>query len=211
MDANDWNERYAEHDLVWGAAPNRWVEQETRDLPPGRAIDLASGEGRNAIWLAGRGWRVQGVDFSEAGLARAAQLAEEAGRQRGAPLDVTWAVADVTTLELPEDGFDLVLVCYLHLPEAQRRAVLQSAAGGLAPGGTLLVIGHDSSNIAEGHGGPQDPTVLFTAEDVEGDLAAPVEVGRLVVDRSERVAREVDTDGASRTAWDALFRAQRPS
>lgn len=211
MDANTWNERYAGHDLVWGAAPNRWVEQETRDLPPGRAIDLACGEGRNAIWLASRGWRVQGVDFSETGLARAAQLAEQAGRERGEPLDVTWAVSDVTTLELPEDGFDLVLAAYVQLVAAERRQVVQSAAGGLAPGGTLLVVGHDSSNIAEGYGGPQDPSVLFTAADLEEDLAAPLDAGRLLVDRAERVARDVDTDEGPRTAWDVLFRAHRPS
>ncbi|HET8598968.1 MAG TPA: class I SAM-dependent methyltransferase [Segeticoccus sp.] len=209
MDANTWNERYAEHDLVWGAAPNRWVEQETSQLPPGRAIDLACGEGRNAIWLAARGWRVQGVDFSETGLARAAKLAEQHRQESGEPLEVTWAVADVTTLELPEDAFDLVLVCYLHLVEPQRRGVMQSAAGGLAPGGTLLVIGHDSSNLKEGYGGPQDASVLFTAEDVERDLATPLDAGRLVVDRSERVAREVQTEEGRRTAWDVLFRAHR--
>lgn len=211
MDANGWNERYADHDLVWGAAPNRWVEQETRDLPPGRAIDLACGEGRNAIWLAGRGWRVQGVDFSETGLARAAKLAEEVRQDTGRALDVSWALADVVGLELPEDGFDLVLLCYLHLPAPQRRAVVQSAAGGLAPGGTLLVVGHDTSNLTEGHGGPQDASVLFTADDVEQDLAAPLDAGRLVLDRAERVAREVDTDEGRRTAWDVLVRAHRAS
>ena len=56
MDANAWDERYAATELVWSAGPNQFVEHEVADLPPGRALDLACGEGRNARWLADRGW-----------------------------------------------------------------------------------------------------------------------------------------------------------
>ena len=64
-----WDQRYSGPDLVWGAGPNRFVTGEVTALPAGRAIDLGTGEGRNAIWLAERGWQVTAVDFSAAGLA----------------------------------------------------------------------------------------------------------------------------------------------
>ncbi|HEX7162746.1 MAG TPA: class I SAM-dependent methyltransferase [Trebonia sp.] len=95
-----------------GARPNRFVEDELASLAPGRAVDLGSGEGRNAIWLAERGWRVTAVDFSAADLARAARLAAE----RGASVD--WVQADLPTWEPAPGGYDLVLIAYLHLPSA---------------------------------------------------------------------------------------------
>src|ERR1035441_2439850 len=72
-----WDQRYSGPDLVWGAGPNRFVTEEVAALPAGRAVDVGTGEGRNAIWLAERGWQVIAVDFSAAGLARAARLAAE--------------------------------------------------------------------------------------------------------------------------------------
>src|SRR5207244_12631949 len=74
MDATAWDERYRSAELVWGVRPNRWVERELADLPPGRALDLACGEGRNALWLAARGWQVTAVDFSAVALDKARAL-----------------------------------------------------------------------------------------------------------------------------------------
>jgi ubiquinone/menaquinone biosynthesis C-methylase UbiE len=191
---------------MWGTAPNRWVEQELAGLPPGRAVDVAAGEGRNAIWLAARGWRVTAVDFSAVALERgrrlaAAQPGEVAGR-------VTWQNADVTRWEAPGPVFDLVLLAYLQLPAAQRRGVLRQAAAALAPGGTLLVVGHDTSNLTAGVGGPQDERVLFTPEDVLDDLGGT----ELVTTLAEQVRRPVQVEGGSepRYAIDALVRCFRP-
>lgn len=201
MDADAWDERYAATELVWSATPNRFVEQECADLPPGRAVDLAAGEGRNAVWLAGRGWQVIALDFSTVALDKGARLAGET--------PVEWVVGDATVWR-SEQPVDLVVVAYLQLPAAQRRAAHRNALASLRPGGTFLVVAHDSSNLTEGTGGPQDPTVLMTAEDVLADLdGIDVEV-----DRAGRVAREVvggdDHRGeASATAWDCLVRVTR--
>ncbi|MDT4924540.1 MAG: hypothetical protein QOG01_2253 [Pseudonocardiales bacterium] len=197
MDAAAWDERYRSLDSVWGAAPNRFVEQELSDLAPGRALDLACGEGRNAIWLASLGWQVIGVDFSAVALEKA-----RAGERHGPP--VTWTVADATTYHAPEP-VDLALLCYLQVDTPTRRAAVTNAAAALAPGGTLLVVAHDARNIADGTGGPQDPTVLYTATDIATDLADT----DLVVERADEVFRPVD--GADRPAIDALFRAHRPA
>src|SRR5689334_5266073 len=113
MDAAAWDERYAAADLVWSAEPNRFVAEELADLPPGRALDLATGEGRNAIWLARRGWDVTGVDFS--------QVALDKGRRLAGDTVVRWVCADATRWEEPA-SYDLVLLAYLQLPAEGRRA-----------------------------------------------------------------------------------------
>lgn len=196
MDSTAWDERYREHELVWGIRPNRWVEQELGTEQPGTALDLACGEGRNALWLAGLGWDVTAVDFSPVAIEKARTLARSGRRP------VVWVVADALTYAAPEP-VDLALLCYLQLPAAQRRTAVRTAASSLAPGGTLLVVAHDSANVTEGTGGPQDPAVLYTAEDVRADLAGT----DLVVTRAEAVHRPVE--GAARPAIDVLLRARR--
>lgn len=194
-----WNERYSGPGLVWGAGPNRFVTEEVTALPAGTAIDLGTGEGRNAIWLAERGWKVTAVDFSAAGLARAARLAAE----RGVNLD--WVQADLLDYQAAPRGYDLVLVAYIHLPAAGLARVFRAAAAAVAPGGTLLVIGHDRDNITRGHGGPQAPDLLYTP------AAVTAELGGLVIRRAEQVLRAVQAPEGERTAIDTLVRAERPT
>jgi SAM-dependent methyltransferase len=137
------------------------------------------------------------VDFSS--------VAVEKGREAAARLDVSvdWRVADVRSFT-PEDQVDLALICYLQVPEGERRSVLRSAAASLAPGGLLLVVGHDSRNLTDGTGGPQDPRVLYTA----ADLAADIDDTGLIVEEARELQRPVE--GADRPALDALLRARRP-
>ena len=199
MSADEWDERYRGAELVWGATPNRWVEQEVTGLVAGRALDLACGEGRNSVWLAQRGWQVTGVDFSAEAIGKARALAAEVAEP------IEWLCADVTEFQRP-GAFDLALIVYLQLAADQRRAAVAAGWAALAPGGTLIVIAHDSDNLAEGVGGPQDPAVLYTAADVSADLARlDLEA---TIERSARVERPVD--GADRPALDALFRARKP-
>src|SRR5271154_7398266 len=70
VDSQQWDERYSAAGFVWATGPNQFVAAELAGLPPGRAIDLAAGEGRNTVWLAERGWRVTAVDFSRVGLGK---------------------------------------------------------------------------------------------------------------------------------------------
>ncbi len=148
-DADRWNERYATRDFVWTTEPNRFLPPEVAGLAPDRAVDLACGEGRNAVWLAGLGWRATGVDFAGVGLAKARSLAEANG------VDVAWVQADVTTWSEPE-GFDLVIAFYLQVPAEARRAAFARAALDLAPGGTLLIVGPQGEPIsADRHGAPR--------------------------------------------------------
>lgn len=207
MEATDWDARYSAG-RMWSSEPNRWVVQELSGVAPGRAIDAACGEGRNAIWLAEQGWSVVAVDFSGVALERARESAAEAAQAAG-ELDITWVQADITDEVVVTNQYDLALVSYVHLEEYERTPLLRAAARTLAPGGTLLVVGHDASNLAEGYGGPQDPEVLYSAKDVASDLQDMIASGLLEVERADRVAREVDTEDGPRVAWDVLFRARR--
>ena len=197
MDSNVWDERYAGDDLVWSAEPNRFLVAEVETLPPGRALDLACGEGRNAVWLAERGWDVTGVDFSKVGLDKARRLADARG------VSVQWELADVTEYTPAPESFDLVIVMYLHLPEAARACAFRHAAAAVAAGGTLLVVGHDITNRSVGWGGPSDAAVLYGPEDVVADLDG------LETVKAERVRRPVPTDDGEKIAIDVLVRATR--
>jgi SAM-dependent methyltransferase len=197
VDAEAWDARYRDSELVWSRGPNQFVEAELAGTPPGRALDLAAGEGRNAIWLAERGWQVTAVDFSQAGL--------DKGRTLAGDLPVEWVCADATTWT-GDGSYDVCVVAYLQLAADERRAAVRGAFGSLRVGGTLLLVAHDSTNLTEGVGGPQDPDVLMTAEEVLGDLDGE----RFDVARAERVARQVtQPDGSTRTAYDALVRVVR--
>src|SRR4051812_46921305 len=195
MRAADWDQRYAEQ-RQWSAEPNALVESLLAGLPPGEAVDLAAGEGRHALWLAGRGWQVTAVDFSAVGLQRGREQAGAASLT-----GVTWVTADVLSWTAPDASLDLVLVAYLHLPEAETTALLRRAVGWLRPGGRLLVLGHDVDNVAHGVGGPQEPAILHSVE----RLAPVAEL--LVVDRLEQVRRPTPEG----VALDTLLWGRRPS
>jgi SAM-dependent methyltransferase len=190
MRAREWDERYAERQQ-WSAEPNALVAELLSGLPAGDAVDVAAGEGRHALWLAGLGWRVTAVDFSDVGLAR--------GRAQPGADRVTWVTADVTTWTAEPESLDLVLVAYLHLPEADTTAVFTRAVGWLRPGGRLLVLGHDVENLTAGVGGPQEAGLLHSV-----DRLAPV-AALLDVDRAEQVRRETSAG----TALDTLLWGRR--
>lgn len=200
MDREQWNQRYGGDDLVWTSTPNQFLVSEVSDLPAGRAVDLACGEGRNAVWLAELGWTVAGVDFSPVGLAKADRLARS--RQVG----VWWIESSVEAWTSPPDGFDLVVVFYLQLPQPERSVALTVAATAVAPGGCLLVVAHDHDNLTRGIGGPPDDAVLYSVKDVT-DAA---EANGLIVERAELVIHHVATESGKREAIDTLVRAVRP-
>ena len=199
MDAQAWDERYAAAELVWSVGPNQFVAAELADLPPGRALDLAAGEGRNAIWLARRGWAVTAADFS--------QVALDKGRRLAGDTPVRWVCADATRWD-ERSAYDLVVVAYLQLPAPERAAAVRAAFHALWPGGTLLVVAHDSTNLAEGTGGPQDPAVLYTAEDVLADLDGEG-FDTLVAERVARTVGDGHGEEPARVAWDCLVRLVR--
>lgn len=196
MQREDWDKRYASVDNLWAVKPNRFLVAEVTDLAPGRALDLACGEGQNAIWLATLGWDVTGVDFSEVAIAKARARAERDA------VRVTFSCADLLEYETAPSAFDLVLVLYLHIAPDGRRHVLEKASAALAPGGTFVLVGHDLRNLTDGVGGPSDPALLSTPDEIAGELRG------LEIVKAERVLRDVH--GEERDAIDNLVRAWKP-
>jgi SAM-dependent methyltransferase len=194
-----WNRRYATGDPHGTATPNEFLVAEVAAMPPGTALDVACGAGRNAVWLAERSWRVTAVDFSSVALDRARELAS---LRRVA---IEWIEADVLVWSPPARHYDLVTMLYLQLPTMERREALRRSADAVRPGGTLLVVGHDLLNLTEGWAGPSQPDVLFTPEDIVADLAG------FEVQRAARVRRRVEEGGTTHEAIDALIRARRPT
>jgi ubiquinone/menaquinone biosynthesis C-methylase UbiE len=194
VQAEDWDARYAAAQQ-WSDKPNALAASVLAERAPGRALDVAAGEGRMALWLAVRGWTVTALDFSAMGLDRGRRRAQELGVQ------VDWQLADATSTELGEQAFDLVLVLYLHLPRTEMTAVLERCARAVAPGGLLLALGHDRNNITRGVGGPPDVDVLYDVELLRAGAAD------LQVQRAEQVERAV---GGDQIAIDTLLVATRP-
>ncbi len=183
MDAQAWDDRYRDTELVWSGQPNQFVERYLSALPPGDAIDLGAGEGRNAVWLAQRGWDVTAVDFSAIGLEKARTMAFEA------QVELATVVSDVEDYR-PTRPVDLVLLSYLQLPDAHQRRLLRKVRLWLAPGGAVFVVAHDKANVERGHGGPPDERVCYTVEETVAALEG------LRIDVAEVASRDTDAGPA---------------
>lgn len=193
-----WEERYGGHQGVEHVRLNPVLEVEAADLEPGAALDAGCGLGAGAIWLATRGWRVSAMDISATALDRARERAELAGAEVASRIE--WTHADLTTRRLDSDHFDLVCALYVHTAESHDAQVGRLAAA-VAPGGTLLIVGHGPSD--PGHGSPQ---VRFTAE----QIAAILDPGEWDVAVAETRDRTVaGHNGDQVTLSDAVVRAHK--
>lgn len=193
----EWDERHAAGDFE-GDGPNPTLVLAVSGRRTGRALELAAGSGTNAVWLARQGWQTTAVDWSPVGLAN--------GRAKAAAarVEVEWLERDLFAWSPPARSFDLVVIVYLHLPPVERRPVYSRAAAAVAPGGCLVVIGHDRLNATQGEGGPPDPERLFTAAEIGAELLA--DDPGLAIERAE-VVRRVPPPG--RAPIDALLVVRR--
>lgn len=195
-----WEARYSSGNRVWSGRPNQAVVDEVTGLTPGRALDVAAGEGGDAIWLAEQGWAVTALDHAQAAVDRGASHAAE----RGVGDRLTWVRADARTWHTDE-RFDLVTSAYLHLPAGTREPWLASVAQLVAPGGTLLVVAHHVSDI-DVVPRPDAPELFAEAS----DLAALLDAGSWdVVTAETRPRAAVDPEGRPVTVHDAVLRARR--
>ena len=195
-----WDERYAAHGSVWSGHVNPQLAAEAADLPPARALDVGAGEGGDALWLAARGWQVTALDFSEVALRRAAERAAA----EGVGHLTEWRHADARDWEPGEERWSLVTSSFLHLPDGGMVDVVRRLASAVAPGGTLLVVGHHPDDLGTGlrHGRRE---WLFAPEELLPALDA--EQWEVHVDVRSRT--ESGHGQAGVTVRDSVLRARR--
>jgi SAM-dependent methyltransferase len=199
-----WDERYLSHTTLWSGNPNRHLVAETEKLTPGTALDVAAGEGADAIWLAGRGWQVTAVDISTVALERAAGYAAKAGADIAGR--ISWCHQDLINWEPAQGQYDLISAQYLHLPRGPREVLFDHLAGAVASGGTLLIVGHHPSDMETTMPRPKMPELFFTGDEI-ADRLDPGQWEIVTNAAAEHTA--ADPEGRAVTIHDTVFRARR--
>jgi SAM-dependent methyltransferase len=198
-----WDERYRAADALWSGQPNPPLVTEAADLAPGTALDAGCGEGADALWLAARGWQVTAVDISTVALERGAAHARAVGME--VAQRITWLPADLTSWVPAAASFDLVSAQFLHLPKDPREALFRRLAAAVAPGGSLLIVGHHPSDL-QTIPRPLSPDRFFTAPDIAALLDPR---GWDIVVRAARARGATDPTGRPVTLHDVVLRARR--
>ena len=198
-----WDERYGSAPALWSGRPNQRLVEQVAALTPGTALDVGCGEGADALWLAARGWQVTAVDISPVALARAAEHAAAAGSQVAS--HITWEQADLLAWS-PRGQVDLVSAQFLHLPPEPAVRVQAQLAAAVRPGGTLLLVGHDKSDLETTVRRPPVPALFASPSEIAGRLD-PETWDVVLADALERAA--VDHEGRSVVIKDAVVQAVR--
>ncbi|MET0424410.1 MAG: class I SAM-dependent methyltransferase [Actinoplanes sp.] len=195
-----WDARYLEENRIWSGNPNVALVGEVAGLTPGRALDLGCGEGADAVWLARQGWRVTAADISSVALKRAAEHAADAG------VTVDWQQHDLSA-SFPAGEFDLVSCQFLHFWEDfDREAILRRAALAVAPGGVLLIEGHqDHGPFRHDHGDMHFPT--------PDEVLASLELGEgwTVLTSAIHPRQQIGPEGDEITRTDSTLKVRRPA
>lgn len=194
-DASSWDKRYASQELVWSLEPNLFVASQLKELPVGSMVDLAGGEGRNALWFASRGWQVENVEISKVALEKFQLRAEREGL-------ADRCISNLSSAETAKFSLtpDLVVIAYLQIPFAQLAQALDNAVNQAEPGTRFFGVWHALRNLTDGYGGPQMPDVLPTPEQLEG--WAESKLSHFAVYEAER---EVMVDGQTKVAIDVIL------
>ena len=194
--AADWDARYLASQSVWSAEPNQFVAEDLKNLTAGTMVDVAGGEGRNALWFASRGWQVTNVEFSAVALKKFQERADNAG------LHVSSILSDAQTAQFGVDP-DLILFAYLQLPWDQLLRSLDNALAQQTKG-VLYGVWHAKENLTEGYGGPQNPAVLPSESKLKVWLYSHGLKGEV-----RNRTREVQTEQGVRKAIDVTLLVRR--
>jgi len=159
-----WNERYAVEEYVYGTEPNHFFREQLEQLPPGKILFPAEGEGRNAVHAATKGWQVTAFDASIEARKKAKRLAAQNG------VSVDYHTVDYESVSFPEKSFDCIVLIYAHLHPLKREQIHRKLATFLKPGGKLLLEGFSKKQIHYNTGGPRNEAMLFSPQEIRSDF-----------------------------------------
>jgi SAM-dependent methyltransferase len=160
-----WNQRYSAEHYVYGTEPNDFLAASLEQLPTGRVLCLAEGEGRNAVFLAALGNQVTAVDASSVGLAKARRLAAKHG------VEIETLTSDLAELEIEPGAWDLIVSIFAHTPAPLRADLHRRVATGLRPGGVFLLEAYTPDQLRYATGGPPTAELMMTLNALRGELA----------------------------------------
>lgn len=161
-----WNERYAEHEAVYGLQPNEFFKEQIDKLPPGKLLLPGEGEGRNAIYAAQQGWDVTAFDSSDVAIKKALKRAEQLG------VHINYVHTDMEGFTAAAESFDAVGIVYFHLPPQARIVFHERVIQWLKPGGCIIMEVFNPEQLSKSSGGPKDITMLYDAAMLEEDFQA---------------------------------------
>jgi SAM-dependent methyltransferase len=167
---NQWNERYARQEYIYGTEPNNFLKEKLANIKPGRILFPAEGEGRNAVYAALLGWKSDAFDQSIEGQKKAIQLAKQKG------VSINYFIQSLDDWNSEPGQFDCIALIFVHLPEALRKKVHQSAIKALKPGGTLILEAFTINQLTRSSGGPKISELLFTTDQIKNDVSSLSEV-----------------------------------
>ena len=165
MDPHRWDERYSSTEFVFGTEPNDFLASVAGQIPPGPVLMLGEGEGRNAVFLAGRGYEVVAIDQSEVGLAKARRLADERG------VRIQTRQADLNDYRIESGAWAGIVSIFCHLPLSIRVPLHAAVVRGLRPGGVFVLEAYTPRQLGRGTGGPPDPEMMPTLDLLTDELA----------------------------------------
>lgn len=159
-----WDQRYKDKDYAYGIEPNDFLVSMREQLPAGKALCLADGEGRNGVWLAQQGFDVTAVDSSGVGLQKARRLAEV----RGVTIDTI--KSDLADYDILPDHWDVIVSIFCHLPPPLRRTVHRNCVSGLRSGGVMLLEAYTPEQLAFKTGGPPNAELMMDKETLAAEF-----------------------------------------
>ena len=160
-----WDRRYDREEYVYGTDPNQFLVQMADMIPPGAVLCLGEGEGRNAVWLAAKGYAVTAVDASSVGLGKAQRLAAAKG------VAIATAHADLSCFDIQPEAWSGIVSIFCHVPPALRAGLHRRCVAGLRPGGVFLLEAYTPRQLAYGTGGPPSADLMMEAADLRRELA----------------------------------------
>jgi SAM-dependent methyltransferase len=159
-----WDARYNTEEYVYGTAPNDFLKENYQQIPKGKVLCLAEGEGRNAVFLAKQGYEVTAVDSSEVGLNKAQKLADENG------VNITTVHADLAKYELGTEKWDGIVSIFCHLPKKIHEDLHMRVVNALKHQGIFLLEAYRPEQLELGTGGPPVKAMMMTEDDLTDEL-----------------------------------------